>query len=216
VGLRARRGGLDGAPSCGDYPCCLREAPPPTPRCRREEAGASPAKGTRRAPCRRTEGTAMMSAWGEKEAAPMQRRRGRPRVRGGPPGAARASDRAPAWASWAIRASCSGELWSTPRGAFPSFRAKREKRGPSRRTASWRRPSTRRAYASGGPDGRMRTWRSPRESARACSCLTWTQVKARTRWPCSNSPVASPRRPRALQRVGEGCIYISDTLPYKN
>ena len=40
--------------------------------------------------------------------------------------------------------------------------------------------------------------------------------KARTRWPCSNSPAASPRRPRAPRQVGEGCIYTSATLPYKS
>ena len=48
----------------------------------------------RAGPCQRTEGTAMMSAWWEKEAAPIQRRRGG--VRGGLPGVARASDQAPA------------------------------------------------------------------------------------------------------------------------
>jgi hypothetical protein len=198
-------------------PLACERLHPPTPRCRRGEAGASPPKGTRRAPCRRTEETAMMSAWWEKEAAPMQRWRGRPRVRGGPPGVARASDWAQAWASWAIRASCSGELWSTPDGAFPSSRANREQRGPSRRTASWRRQPMRRSYAGGGPDGRMRSLGDPH--GRALGAPRGRPGRARregtspadTSWPrpaarCEPTGgwTGRPRGGRLAARVSEG------------
>jgi hypothetical protein len=40
--------------------------------------------------------------------------------------------------------------------------------------------------------------------------------RARTRWLCSNSPAARPRRPCALRQVGEGCTFTSATLPYNS
>ena len=88
--------------------------------------------------------------------------------------------------------------------------------------AGGKRPLTAEGFLEATTDeARIRRWwgrwpnalprRSPRESVRVSSCSTWTPVKARTRWLCSNSPAASPRRPRAPRRVEEGCIYTSAT-----
>lgn len=102
------------------------------------------------------------------------------------------------------------------RRAFPSFRASRVGRGPLRRTASFRRPPTKREYACGGPDGRRRTWRSPRDGAPASSSSTWMPKKGRIRQPCSNFPAASLRSRRAPRWVGEGCTSTPAALPDKS
>jgi hypothetical protein len=122
--------------------------------------------------------------------------RRKPRASTGPRGAARVADpgACPAEASRGTRASCSWASSSTPNGFLEA-----NTDGVRVRWCWTRWPNT-------------LPGRSLLESARACSCSTWRPVRARTRWRCSNSPVASPRRRRNMRQVGEGCIFASAIL----
>ena len=148
----------------------------------------------------------MMSPWRETDAAPAERARGRLR-RSGPRGPSDGPGPGGGGIAGYSREPLRGALLYAGRG-IPVF--PREAQGKRHLTAD--------GFLETTTDGaRIRGWwtrwsnalprRSPRESARACSCSTWTPVKARTRWRCSNSPAASPRRPRAPRRVGGASIF---------
>jgi hypothetical protein len=57
--------------------------------------------------------------------------------------------------------------------AFPSFRASREGRDPLRRTASFRRPPTKREYAGGGGGVHLYFRYPSGQELRAASLYTW-------------------------------------------
>jgi Bifunctional DNA primase/polymerase, N-terminal len=195
----------------------LREAPPPTPRCRRGEAGASPSEGDAPGAMPTNRGNGYdVSVVGEGS---------------GPDAKAARPAESPRWAAGrgpgvgpGLGVGVAGYSRELLRGAL-TYAGRGVPVFPCE--PGGKRPLTADGFLEATTDEALiRGWwgrwpnalpsRFLRESVRVSSSSTWTPVKARTRWPCSNSPVASPRKPRALRRVGEGCIYTSATLPYKS
>ena len=99
----------------------------------------------------------------------------------------------------------------------PVFPCEPGARNPSRRTASWRRPPTRRSYAGGGPGGRTRSLGDPHRGA------LWTTRPRRGRGrrhglggPARALPRPASQDGKGSDGRGRGCISTYATLPYKS